>query len=153
MSASKTDNTKDNFMYKNLKIHCSTAKELDLFCKKNKLKKTECINLMVAFFNSTKIDPSDAYDITASVKQLKSQLISFIRKQEKDKLNPMVSKVDVIVETVREFISANNNEEMKGVISKLADYLNKNRKSDFEIISQNQKQILKHLESIKSNSK
>lgn len=84
--------------YKTIRIYNSSFEQINEFCEHYKLSKTELIETFLNYFHKTKLDPRITTDIATDVKKLKNQLISFIRKQEKDKLDPLVKKQDILIE-------------------------------------------------------
>jgi hypothetical protein len=58
--------------------------------------------MVVDFFDKTGFDPlqSDVESPAAEMKKLRNSLVSFIRKQEKDLLIPMMDRVDEMVKTM-----------------------------------------------------
>ena len=84
--------------YKTIRIYDHTFDALDKLCVKYESSKTELTAVMCEYFTKTGIDPNDPSDVTSEVKKLKNQLISFIRTQEKDKLNPLIKKQDLLIE-------------------------------------------------------
>lgn len=83
--------------YKTIRIYDSSFKKLDEFCLRYSLTKTQLIETFINYFEKTKIDPRDPTDVTSEVKKLKNQLIAFIRTQEKEKLNPLIQKQDLLI--------------------------------------------------------
>ncbi len=83
--------------YKTIRIYKETFETLDELCTKHKTSKTELVGSMSSYFLRTKINPRKPKDLTAEVLKLKNELISFIRTQEKDKLNPLIQKQDVLI--------------------------------------------------------
>ncbi|WP_435315385.1 BfmA/BtgA family mobilization protein [Cellulophaga fucicola] len=90
-------NSKKN-KYKTIRIYNSSFEQINEFCEHYKLSKTELIETFLNYFHKTKLDPRVTTDVATDVKKLKNQLISFIRKQEKDKLDPLVKKQDILIE-------------------------------------------------------
>ncbi|WP_271784189.1 BfmA/BtgA family mobilization protein [Aquimarina algiphila] len=84
--------------YKTIRIYNETFDGLDRLCSTYKASKTELTAAMCEYFINTGIDPNDPSDVTSEVKKLKNQLISFIRTQEKDKLNPLIKKQDLLID-------------------------------------------------------
>ena len=84
--------------YKSIRIYESTFEGLNKLCVKYDCSKTELSEAMSAYFLKTGIDPNDPTDVTSEVKKLKNQLISFIRTQEQDKLNPLIKKQDLLID-------------------------------------------------------
>lgn len=91
--------------YKTIRIYDTSFDKLNEFCDKYSLSKTELVECFIEYFDKTKIDPREPIDITTEVKKLKGQLISFIRTQEKDKLNPLIKKQDLLIEEFSKLIS------------------------------------------------
>ncbi len=83
--------------YKTIRIYETSFEKLDEFCDKYSVSKTQLIEKFILFFEKTKIDPRDISDVSAEVKKLKNQLISFIRTQEKERLDPMLKKQDILI--------------------------------------------------------
>ena len=107
-----------NNNYKTIRIYNSSFEQLDLFCNQYSLTKTELVEAFLNYFNKTKIDPREISDVSSEVKKLKNQLISFIRKQEKDKLDPLVKKQDILIKESVQFYKNSNikNENTKTII-------------------------------------
>lgn len=84
--------------YKTIRIYESDFSKLNAFCERYKLSKTELIEAFIVFFDKTDLDPRIPTNATKELSKLKSQLISFIRTQEKDKLNPLIKKQDLLIE-------------------------------------------------------
>ena len=84
--------------YKTIRIYDATFKGLDKLCTKYNITKTELTESMCNYFIKTGIDPNDPTDVTSEVKKLKNQLISFIRTQESEKLNPLIKKQDLLID-------------------------------------------------------
>ena len=84
--------------YKTIRIYNETFDGLDLLSNKYRASKTALTAAMCEYFIKTGIDPYDPSDVTSEVKKLKNQLISFIRTQEKDKLNPLIKKQDLLID-------------------------------------------------------
>ena len=109
-----------NNNYKTIRIYNSSFEQLDLFCNQYSLTKTELVEAFLNYFNKTKIDPREISDVSSEVKKLKNQLISFIRKQEKDKLDPLVKKQDILIKESVQFYKNSNveNKNIKNLIIK-----------------------------------
>ncbi len=84
--------------YKTIRIYESDFEKLNTFCERYKLSKTELIEAFIMFFEKTDLDPREPTNATKEISKMKNQLISFIRTQEKDKLNPLVKKQDLLIE-------------------------------------------------------
>ena len=109
-----------NNNYKTIRIYNSSFEQLDLFCNQYSLTKTELVEAFLNYFDKTKIDPREISDVSSEVKKLKNQLISFIRKQEKDKLDPLVKKQDILIKESVQFYKNSNveNKNIKNLIIK-----------------------------------
>jgi DNA-binding ferritin-like protein len=83
--------------YKTIRIYKETFETLDKLCERYGSSKTELVESMSSYFLKTNIDPKDPTNITKEVLKLKGQLISFIRTQEKNKLNPLIQKQDALI--------------------------------------------------------
>jgi hypothetical protein len=84
-----------------LKIHSTSKKSFDdllrKFSKNEKRYGYQLFEQMVDFFQKTGQDPAEEFETPAAeVKKLRNTLVSFIRRQEKEILAPMSSKVDVM---------------------------------------------------------
>lgn len=90
--------------YKTIRIYSSSFEKINGYCNKYSLSKTELIEVFLAFFDDTKIDPRDKSDVSAEVKKLKNQLIGFIRTQEKDKLNPLIRRQELLIDRFLQII-------------------------------------------------
>ncbi|KAF9659984.1 hypothetical protein NH341_06450 [Tenacibaculum sp. XPcli2-G] len=84
--------------YKTVRVYESSFEKMNDLCAKYSLNKTELIESCLTFFIKTKIDPTDVSDVSAEVKKMKNQLISFIRTQEKEMLVPLIRKQDLLIE-------------------------------------------------------
>lgn len=84
--------------YKTIRIYESDFDEMNTLCNKYSVTKTELVEACMFYFTKTGIDPRDPSDVTSEVKKLKNQLISFIRTQEKEKLNPLVKKQNLLID-------------------------------------------------------
>lgn len=83
--------------YKTIRIHKGTFKTLNTLCERYDLSKTELVESMSLYFLKTNIDPGEPTNLSKEVLKLKNQMISFIRTQEKDKLNPLIQKQDILI--------------------------------------------------------
>ena len=112
-------NSKNN-NYKTIRIYNSSFELMDIFCNQYSLTKTELVEAFLNYFDKTKIDPREISDVSSEVKKLKNQLISFIRKQEKDKLDPLVKKQDILIKESVQFYKNSNveNKNIKNLIIK-----------------------------------
>ena len=100
-------NSKNN-NYKTIRIFNSSFEQMNKVCKQYSLTKTELVEAFLNYFDKTKIDPREISDVSTEVKKLKNQLISFIRKQEKDKLDPLVKKQDILIKESVQFYKNSN---------------------------------------------
>lgn len=122
--------------YKTIRIYEETFANMDKLCVKYDLQKTEIVEEFVSYFLKTGQDPRDHSDVTGEVKKLKNQLISFIKTQEKEKLNPLVSKVDISTDKLREYLENDNSYEKTKVLFKsLLEYLEKRFDKQEELIN------------------
>ncbi|MFH4968300.1 BfmA/BtgA family mobilization protein [Gaetbulibacter sp. M240] len=83
--------------YKTIRIYESDFDKMNSFCDRYKLSKTELIEALLIYFEKTDLDPREPSNATKEISKLKSQLISFIKTQEKDKLNPLIKKQDLLI--------------------------------------------------------
>jgi len=83
--------------YKTIRIYESDFKRLNQLCERYKITKTELIEAFIEFFYKTDLDPKKPTNASKEIAKLKSQIISFIRTQEKDKLNPLITKQDLLI--------------------------------------------------------
>lgn len=90
--------------YKTIRIYESDFKRLNAFCIRYKLSKTELIEAFTTYFETTDLDPREPTNATKEISKLKNQLISFIKTQEKDKLNPLIKKQDLLIEEFTKLI-------------------------------------------------
>lgn len=76
-----------------------TKTRLEKLAQKHTLSQVETIDQMTIFFEKTGFDPQNTEmdSPVMEVKKLRNTIVSFIRKQEKEMLAPLVSKVDVMV--------------------------------------------------------
>ncbi|WP_438424875.1 BfmA/BtgA family mobilization protein [Aquimarina macrocephali] len=91
--------------YKTIRIYESDFNDLNVFCKRYNLSKTELIEAFILYFKKTDLDPREPTNATKEIVKLKSQLISFIKTQEKDKLNPLIRKQDLLIESFSKLIN------------------------------------------------
>lgn len=84
--------------YKTIRIYENDFEKLNSFCNRYKVSKTELIEAFILFFEKTDLDPREPTNATKEIAKIKSQLISFIRTQEKEKLNPLIKKQDLLIE-------------------------------------------------------
>jgi len=120
--------------YKTIRIYESDFYALDELCKRYNLTKTEMIETFLIYFKKTGIDPSDPTDTTTEVKKLKNQLISFIRTQEKEKLDPLIKRNNALINSffnhldndgiTKEFLTKALTETGRQIIQKLKDNSN-----------------------------
>lgn len=136
--------------YKSIRVYDTTFDGLEDLCSKYNASKTELIEAMQIYFSKTGISPFEPTDTTTEVKHLKNQLISFIRTQEKEKLNPMIKKVDLIVETVSEHIQSDSKEYLKQLINKLAGFIEDKNGIEANRSDIRHKEVLKVLSEIKN---
>lgn len=109
--------------YKTIRIYESDFNRLNDLCKKYDLSKTELIEAAVSFFKKTDLDPREPTNATREITKLKNQLISFIRKQEQDKLNPLIRKQDLLIQEFSKLITSDfvTEEFMIELANKLGD--------------------------------
>lgn len=93
--------------YKTIRIYSETFKGLEKLCTKYNHTKTELTESMCNYFLKTGIDPNDPSDVTSEVKKLKNQLISFVRTQEIEKLNPLIKKQDLLIDRFMSHLDEN----------------------------------------------
>lgn len=109
--------------YKTVRIYDTTFSNIDKLSKKYNVSKTELFEAMENYFYTTGISPFETSDVTSEFKKLKNQLISFIRTNEKEKINPMIKKVDIISERLIEFFEMNSFDEHTKLINGLASFI------------------------------
>lgn len=117
--------------YKTIRIYESDFKVLNELCNRYNLSKTEMIESFLIYFKKTGIDPKDPTDTTTEVKKLKNQLISFIRTQEKEKIDPLIKRNNALVNSflnhldndvvTREFLTKSLTEVGRQIIVKLKE--------------------------------
>ena len=132
------------YNYKTIRVYKSSFELMDIFCKQYSLTKTELVEAFLNYFDKTKIDPREISDVSTEVKKLKNQLISFIRKQEKDKLDPLVKKQDILIKDAIEFYKNTNlqNQKIENSLTKSTLKLSSNQKLlNDEIINSNKKLV------------
>lgn len=136
--------------YKSIRIYEDTFIGLDTLANRYGTSKTELLEAMKNYFLTTGINPFEPTDVTTEVKKLKNQLISFIRTQEKEKLNPMIKKVDVIVQSVANHIEMNDKpiEKTKTLITKLASFINEKHTAELSKSEEQYQDLNKKLEDI-----
>lgn len=84
--------------YKTIRIYENDFNILNTFCKRYNLSKTELISALLNYFEKTDLDPREPGNATHEISKLKNQLISFIKTQEKDILNPLTTKQNLLIE-------------------------------------------------------
>lgn len=84
--------------YKTIRIYESDFEKLNGFCNRYKITKTELIEAFILYFEKTDLDPREPSNATQEISKMKSQLISFIRTQEKDKLDPLIKKQNLLID-------------------------------------------------------
>jgi len=137
--------------YKSIRIYEHSFFGLGVLCKRYNTSKTELIEAMEIYFSKTGISPFEPTDTTTEVKHLKNQLIGFIKTQEKEKLNPMVKKVDLVVEAVSEHIRSDNSKEyLKELINKLALFIDEKNKLEVSRADSKHAEIIGAIEDFKS---
>jgi hypothetical protein len=107
--------------YKTIRIYEKDFEMLNELCRKYELSKTEMINAFVSYFKKTGIDPNDPSDVTSEVRKLKNQLISFIKTQEKDKLDPLIKRQNLLINKFLDHLETDgiNKEFMTKILSDL----------------------------------
>lgn len=123
--------------YKTVRIHEDTFQGLDKLSEKYNVTKTDLLRAMETYFFKTGISPLEPTDVTTEVKKLKNQLISFIKANEKEKINPMVEKVDLIVNTLLDFFAINSFDEHKKLANGLASFIEEKHQEIIKQISKN----------------
>jgi len=113
--------------YKTIRIHAETFEKIDSLLEKYQGSKTDLIEAMCTYFLSTGINPNEPQDVTTQVRKLKDQLISFIRTQEKDKLNPLIKKQDLLIQEFKNTLVLKKDTEVtQEFMIKIASQLGKN---------------------------
>lgn len=113
--------------YKTIRIHAETFEKIDSLLSKYQGSKTDLIEAMCTYFLTTGINPNEPQDVTTQVRKLKDQLISFIRTQEKDKLNPLIKKQDLLIQEFKSALVLKKDTEVtQEFMIKLASQLGKN---------------------------
>ncbi len=92
--------------YKTIRIYESDFNRLNDLCNKYDLSKTELIEAVISYFKKTDLDPREPTNATKEIIKLKNTLISFIRKQETDKLNPLIRKQDLLIQEFSSLITS-----------------------------------------------
>ena len=92
--------------YKTIRIYESDFDRLSVLCSKYSLTKTEFIEAVLTYFKKTDLDPREPLNATQEIVKLKNQLISFIRTQEKDKLNPLIKKQDLLIQEFSKLLNS-----------------------------------------------
>lgn len=90
--------------YTSLRVRKSTHEVLSKEAKKIDLSLIEYLDSMIFYFEKTGQDPREITNIPDDVKKLKNQLISFIRKQEKEKLNPALAELAILLQSFKEYL-------------------------------------------------
>jgi len=113
--------------YKNIRIRTESFEKIDTLIQKYGGRKTDIIDTMCTYFLTTGINPNVPQDVTTQVRKLKDQLISFIRTQERDKLNPLIKKQDLLIQEFKNALAVKNDTEVtQEFMIKIASQLGKN---------------------------
>lgn len=83
---------------KTIRISEKSKTDLDKICKDNDLNIGEAVEAMIEYFRKTKQNPTDQTNFVEEFKKLKNQLISFIKTQEQEKLNPMLESLVAVLQ-------------------------------------------------------
>jgi hypothetical protein len=85
-----------------INVKPETREKLNKLSKLHQRRMYIFLEQAVDFFDRTGFDPlqSDVESPAAEMKKLRNSLVSFIRKQEKDLLVPMMDRVDEMVKTM-----------------------------------------------------
>jgi len=85
-----------------INVKPETREKLNKLSKLHQRRMYIFLEQVVDFFDRTGFDPlqSDVESPAAEMKKLRNSLVSFIRKQEKDLLIPMMDRVDEMVKTM-----------------------------------------------------
>lgn len=131
--------------YKTIRIYESSFEQLEQICGTYSMTKTEMIEAFLNYFHQTKLDPRITSDVSTEVKKLKNQLISFIRKQEKDKLDPLVKKQDILIQKTLDFYKhfdksqqdlSDENRKQCNILIEKQDIISTKNASEFERLFQ-----------------
>lgn len=113
--------------YKTVRVRTESFDKMEDLIQKYKGSKTDLIDTMCTYFLTTGINPNEPQDVTTQVRKLKDQLISFIRTQEKDKLNPLIKKQDLLIQEFKSALALKKDTEVtQEFMIKLASQLGKN---------------------------
>jgi len=83
---------------KTIKVDEKSKADLEKICKDYDLNIGEAVEAMIAYFKKTKQNPTDQSNFVEEFKKLKNQLISFIKTQEQEKLNPILQGLGMTLE-------------------------------------------------------
>ena len=83
---------------KTIKVGESSKTDLEKICKDFDLNIGEAVEAMIAYFKKTKQNPTDQTNFIEEFKKLKNQLISFIKTQEQEKLNPILEGLVAVLQ-------------------------------------------------------
>jgi|GEM_PF-3158603 len=91
-------------MDKQVKIEEAYHKDLCILSKQTHRTQKEYIEQCISYFKLTGKDPKDvnAESIVAQIKKLENKLVSFIRVQERDKIDPIFEELSVIAKNFEE---------------------------------------------------
>lgn len=100
------------------------------------------VNAMVNYFNSTGLNPEEKVKSTAGeLSKLRNTVVSFTRRQENEKLDPMMKNIDELTNTLLTFLK---NDALRK--SEFIQYMeSQNTSKSSEEIPQNNNQIAKEL--------
>jgi len=98
-----------------INVKPETREKLNKLSKLHQRRMYLFLEQAVDFFDRTGYDPlqSDVESPAAEMKKLRNSLVSFIRKQEKDLLVPMMDRVDEMVKTMAVVLKNNPSMEVK----------------------------------------
>jgi hypothetical protein len=97
----------NNNKYKVLRIDQEYDKIIkELLASSNIKSEKEYTESMLNFFKNSGLDPSvEVKSVPGEISKLRNVFVSFIREQEKKKINPLINEVQMLTETIIKFIN------------------------------------------------
>jgi len=109
-------------MSKQIKISPEAHEQLEKLSARHQEDMKSLVSQMINFFFKSGQHPGVESDLAGEVLKLKNQLISFIRTQEKEKLNPLVDELSLLSKFVSQSLSnMAKTEEVKTVQKQVKD--------------------------------
>lgn len=96
----------EKYEYEVLRVHPEYKELLKTLVEKSDLNsQIEYVEKMILYFKETGLQPTDRKEIiTDELKNLRNTLVSFIRKQEKEKLNPLIDQFNKVSESLLNYL-------------------------------------------------